>query len=68
MRLRLLRNLREFYSIKVDKIVLIATVQKVLKEVIVEQIVQEIHALRNRGYVEVSSVKTPFRQSRERPL
>jgi DNA-binding PadR family transcriptional regulator len=60
VRLQLLRNLREFYPIKVDEIVLISAVQKVLKEVSVDQIVQEIHALKEQGYVEVSSVKTPF--------
>jgi hypothetical protein len=60
VRLQLLRNLREFYPIKVDEIVLISAVQKVLKEVTVDQIVQEIQALKEQGYVEVSSVKTPF--------
>ena len=60
VRLQLLRNLREFYPIKVDEIVLISAVQKVLKDVAVEQIVGEIHALKEQGYVEVSSVKTPF--------
>ena len=53
-RLQLLRNLREFYPIKVDEIVLISAVQKVLKEVTADQIVQEIHALKEQGYVEVS--------------
>jgi ABC-type sugar transport system permease subunit len=60
VRLQLLRNLREFYPIKVDEIVLISAVQKVLKDVTVDQIVQEIQALKEQGYVEVSSVKTPF--------
>jgi hypothetical protein len=60
VRLQLLRNLREFYPIKVDEIVLISAVQKVLKEVAVDQIVQEIQALKEQGYVEVTSVKTPF--------
>jgi DNA-binding PadR family transcriptional regulator len=60
VRLQLLRNLREFYPIKVDEIVLISAVQKVLKEVSVDNIVQEIQALKEQGYVEVSSVKTPF--------
>ena len=60
VRLQLLRNLREFYPIKVDEIVLISAVQKVLKEITVDQIVQEILALKEQGYVEVSSVKTPF--------
>jgi hypothetical protein len=60
VRLQLLRNLREFYPIKVDEIVLISAVQKVLKDVAVDQIVQEIQALKEQGYVEVSSVKTPF--------
>jgi hypothetical protein len=60
LRLQLLRNLREFYPIKVDEIVLISAVQKVLKDVAVDQIVQDIHALKEQGYVEVSSVKTPF--------
>ena len=60
VRLQLLRNLREFYPIKVDEIVLISAVQKVLKEITVDQIVQEIKALKEQGYVEVSSVKTPF--------
>ena len=58
--LQLLRNLREFYPIKVDEIVLVSAVQKVLKEVTVDQIVQEIRSLKEQGYVEVSSVKTPF--------
>lgn len=60
VRLQLLRNLREFYPIKVDEIVLISAVQKVLKDVAIDQIVQEIQALKEQGYVEVSSVKTPF--------
>jgi len=60
VRLQLLRNLREFYPIKVDEIVLVSAVQKVLKEVTVDQIVQEIRSLKEQGYVEVSSVKTPF--------
>lgn len=60
VRLQLLRNLREFYPIKVDEIVLISAVQKVLKDVTVDQIVQEIQSLKEQGYVEVSSVKTPF--------
>jgi len=60
VRLQLLRNLREFYPIKVDEIVLISAVQKVLKEVTVDLIVQEIQALKEQGFVEVSSVKTPF--------
>jgi hypothetical protein len=60
VRLQLLRNLREFYPIKVDEIVLISAVQKVLKDIGVDQIVQEIQALKEEGYVEVSSVKTPF--------
>ncbi len=60
VRLQLLRNLREFYPIKVDEIVLISAVQKVLKDVTIDQIVQEIQSLKEQGYVEVSSVKTPF--------
>jgi DNA-binding PadR family transcriptional regulator len=58
--LQLLRNLREFYPIKVDEIVLISAVQKVLKDVTVDQIVRDIQTLKDQGYVEVSSVKTPF--------
>jgi hypothetical protein len=60
VRLQLLRNLREFYPIKVDEIVLISAVQKVLKDVAVDQIVKEIQSLKEQGHVEVSSVKTPF--------
>jgi len=58
--LQLLRNLREFYPIKVDEIVLTSAVQKVLKDVTVDQIVRDIQTLKDQGYVEVSSVKTPF--------
>lgn len=60
VRIQLLRNLREFYPIKVDEIVLVSAVQKNLKEVTVDQIAQEIQSLKELGYVEVSSVKTPF--------
>jgi hypothetical protein len=60
VRIQLLRNLREFYPIKVDEIVLVSAVQKVLKDVTVDQIAQEIQSLKGLGYVEVSSVKTPF--------
>jgi DNA-binding transcriptional ArsR family regulator len=57
---QVLRNLREFYPIKVDEIVLVASVQKVMKDVTADQISRDLRELRDKGLIEESAVRAPF--------
>jgi len=57
---QILRHLREFYPVKVDEIVLIATVQKDFKDTSIETVRQAIRGLKERGLVEETVVKAPF--------
>jgi hypothetical protein len=57
---QVLRSLREFYPIKVDETVLIAAVQKQIKEATPEQIARDIRELRDRGLIEETAVRVPF--------
>jgi hypothetical protein len=57
---QILRHLREFYPVKVDEIVLIATVQKESRDTNIETVGKAIRGLRDRGLVEETVVKAPF--------
>jgi hypothetical protein len=57
---QILRHLREFYPVKVDEIVLIATVQKESRDTNIETVGKAIRGLRERGLVEETVVKAPF--------
>lgn len=57
---QILRSLREFYPIKVDEIVLIASVQKQMADSTTEQIARELRELRDKGLVEEAAIRTPF--------
>jgi hypothetical protein len=57
---QILKSLREFYPIKVDDIVLIAAVQKNVKEASVEQINKDIGLMKEKGWIEETIVKAPF--------
>jgi hypothetical protein len=51
---------REFYPIKVDEIVLVASVQKQMAEATTEQIARDLRELRDKGLVEEAAIRTPF--------
>jgi len=57
---QILKSLREFYPIKVDDIVLIAAVQKNVKDASVEQIGKDIALMKEKGWIEETIVKAPF--------
>lgn len=57
---QILSSLREFYPIKVDEVVLVAAVQKLMKEVKAEQIARDLRDLRDQGLIEESAVRAPF--------
>jgi DNA-binding transcriptional ArsR family regulator len=57
---QILRNLREFYPIKVDEIVLVASVQKQMKDATSELISRDLRELRDKGLIEESAVRAPF--------
>lgn len=57
---QILRSLREFYPIKVDEIVLVASVQKQMAEATTEQIARDLRELRDKGLVEEAAIRTPF--------
>jgi hypothetical protein len=57
---QILRSLREFYPIKVDEIVLVAAVQKQMKDATTEQIARDIRELRDNGLIEESAIRAPF--------
>jgi hypothetical protein len=57
---QILRHLREFYPVKVDEIVLIATIQKESRDANIETVAKAIRGLRDRGLVEETVVKAPF--------
>ncbi len=65
---QILKSLREFYPIKVDDIVLIAAVQKVIKEATVDQITKDIVVLRDSGLVEETIIKAPFGKTETKRL
>jgi hypothetical protein len=65
---QILKSLREFYPIKVDDIVLIAAVQKVMKEATVDQITKDIVVLRDSGLVEETIIKAPFGKTETKRL
>jgi hypothetical protein len=53
---QILRGLREFYPIKVDEIVLVAAVQKQIKDASTEQIAGDIRDLRDKGLIKESAL------------
>lgn len=57
---QILRSLREFYPIKVDEIVLVASVQKQMADATTEQIARDIRELRDKGLIEEAAIRTPF--------
>lgn len=57
---QILRSLREFYPIKVDEIVLVASVQKQMADATTEQISRDLRELRDRGLIEEAVIRTPF--------
>ncbi|MBI0583729.1 MAG: hypothetical protein ISF22_05820 [Methanomassiliicoccus sp.] len=57
---QILRSLREFYPIKVDEIVLVAAVQKLMKDQPGGQISRDLRELRDKGLIEESVVRAPF--------
>jgi DNA-binding PadR family transcriptional regulator len=57
---QILKSLREFYPIKVDDIVLVAAVQKNVKDASVEQINKDIASMKEKGWIEETIVKAPF--------
>jgi len=65
---QILKSLREFYPIKVDDIVLIAAVQKVIKDATVDQITKDIVVLRDGGLVEETIIKAPFGKTETKRL
>lgn len=65
---QILKSLREFYPIKVDDIVLIAAVQKVIKDATVDQITKDIVVLRDSGLVEETIIKAPFGKTETKRL
>lgn len=60
VQMQILRSLREFYPIKVDEIVLISSVQKVLKDVPIDLVTQSIKVLKESGWIEEAVIKAPF--------
>lgn len=60
VQMQVLRSLREFYPIKVDEIVLISSVQKVLKEISIDQVTQAIKVLKENTWIEETVIKAPF--------
>jgi hypothetical protein len=58
--MQVLRSLREFYPIKVDEIVLISSVQKVLKEISIDQVTLAIKVLKENAWIEETVIKAPF--------
>ncbi|MDD1772435.1 MAG: hypothetical protein LUQ09_05890 [Methanomassiliicoccales archaeon] len=60
VQMHVLRSLREFYPIKVDEIVLISSVQKMLKDVTIDRVSQSIKELKEGGLLEESVIKAPF--------
>lgn len=65
---QILKSLREFYPIKVDDIVLIAAVQKVIRDASVDQITKDIVVLREEGLVEETIIKAPFGKTETKRL
>lgn len=65
---QILKSLREFYPIKVDDIVLIAAVQKIIKDATVDQITKDIVVLRDSGLVEETIIKAPFGKTETKRL
>lgn len=57
---QILRSLREFYPIKVDEIVLVASVQKLMPDAATEQISRDIRELRDKGLIEEAVIRAPF--------
>lgn len=65
---QILRSLREFYPIKVDDIVLIAAVQKAIRDATVDQITNDLAVLREEGLVEETVIKAPFGKTETKRL
>ena len=65
---QLLKSLREFYPIKVDDVVLVAAVQKNVRDASLEQINREIVALVGKELIEETTVKAPFGKTETRRL
>lgn len=61
--MQVLRNLRDFYPIKVDEIVLISSIQKVMRDVVIDDIVKAVKVLRENGWIEEAVLKAPFGKS-----
>lgn len=60
VQMHILRSLREFYPIKVDEIVLISSVQKMVKDVTIDRVSENIKELKEKGLLEESIIKAPF--------
>lgn len=60
VQMQVLRSLREFYPIKVDEIVLISSVQKVLKEISIDQVTKAVKLLKENTWIEETVIKAPF--------
>jgi Na+-transporting NADH:ubiquinone oxidoreductase subunit NqrD len=56
----ILKKLREYYPVKVDENVLIKSVEDAHKEAGIEDIMQEINGLTEKGYIEKTVVTPPF--------
>lgn len=56
----ILKKLREYYPIKVDENVLIKSVEDANKEAGIEDIMQEINGLTEKGFIEKAVVTPPF--------
>ena len=65
---QLLKSLREFYPIKVDDVVLVAAVQKNVRDAPAEQINREITVLVGKELIEETTVKAPFGKTETRRL
>jgi hypothetical protein len=57
---QILRSLREFYPIKVDEVVLVASVQKQMADATTEQIARDLRELRDKGLIEEAAIRAPF--------
>lgn len=65
---QILKSLREFYPIKVDDIVLVSGVQKIIKDATVDQITKDVIVLRDSGLVEETIIKAPFGKTETKRL
>jgi hypothetical protein len=57
---QILWGLQEFYPIKVDEIVLVSAVQKLMKGTPIEQIGRDLRELQDHGLIDESALQAPF--------